>query len=178
MSGHYFAREVGWLVGVSGRTIGQWNRRGYIRASRRASSYPNIYTFQDVAEAMVVHELIARGTQSTAIKQTLDELRKSHGYDWALTYTDTGIIGDLLRNLRNGGWAAREHNLRHIELDSDRLSGRPAIRGTRVPALMAGRMAQTAEGCRILESDYGLTQKQVSDARVYWSTVQTYETAA
>lgn len=54
--GHYLAREVGLLAGVPGHTVGQWARRGYIQSSQSAGR-PRVYSFQDVAEAMVVHEL-------------------------------------------------------------------------------------------------------------------------
>lgn len=57
--GYYLAHEVGWLAGVSGDRIGQWARRGYIRSSV-SSVVPRVYSFQDVAEAMVVHELLLR----------------------------------------------------------------------------------------------------------------------
>ena len=57
--GYYLAHEVGWLAGVSGDRIGQWARRGYIRSSV-SSVVPLVYSYQDVAEAMVVHELIRR----------------------------------------------------------------------------------------------------------------------
>ena len=51
--GHYLAREAGSLAGVSGDKIGQWARRGYIRSSQR-THVPRVYSFQDVAEAMVI----------------------------------------------------------------------------------------------------------------------------
>ena len=54
--GRYLASEVGQLAGVPGNRIGQWARRGYIRSSW-SSETPRIYSFQDAAEAFVVHEL-------------------------------------------------------------------------------------------------------------------------
>ena len=38
--GHFLAGEAGELAGVSGTTIGQWARWGYIRASQDAGDPP------------------------------------------------------------------------------------------------------------------------------------------
>ena len=57
--GHYLAWEAGQLAGASGNAIGQWARRGYIRASQ-STKVPKVYSYQDVAEAMVVHDLLER----------------------------------------------------------------------------------------------------------------------
>ncbi|HEV2369885.1 MAG TPA: MerR family transcriptional regulator, partial [Acidimicrobiales bacterium] len=171
--GHYLAVEAGRLAGVQGTTIGQWARRGYIRSSR-AEAPVRIYSFQDVAEAMVVHELVERGVAMRAVKAAVDHLRARAGHDWPLQQAqllvpergrsgrtivvaeDGGHIDvvaghpvlaqlDLVAvagELRRGGWAARDlPGLQHVEVDPDRLSGRPVIRGKRVPAELAARMA-------------------------------------
>ena len=49
----FFAGEAGELAGVSGTTIGQWARWGYIRASQSAGD-PHVYSVEDVAEAAIV----------------------------------------------------------------------------------------------------------------------------
>src|SRR5689334_7979997 len=46
--GHFLAGEVGEMAGVSGNTIGQWARWGYIRASQSAGD-PHVYSVEDVA---------------------------------------------------------------------------------------------------------------------------------
>src|ERR687886_152685 len=48
--GHFLAGEAGELAGVSGNTIGQWARWGYIRASQSGGD-PHVYSVEDVAEA-------------------------------------------------------------------------------------------------------------------------------
>ena len=80
--GWYLAREVGLLAGVSGDKIGQWARYGYIRSSW-SSTIPRVYSFQDVAEAIAVHQLLDRGVMHADIKQAIDGLRETHG-DWPL----------------------------------------------------------------------------------------------
>ena len=81
--GRYLAREAGRLAGVSGDKIGQWARRGYIQSSQ-SSMVPRVYSYQDVAEAMVVHELVLREVPLKRIRQAVWNLREEHG-DWPLT---------------------------------------------------------------------------------------------
>lgn len=83
--GRYLAHEAGRLAGVSGNAIGQWARRGYIRSSQSpVGRLPRVYSFQDVAEAMVVHELVDRGVPHRDIKASVQVLRDRFG-DWPLT---------------------------------------------------------------------------------------------
>lgn len=81
--GHYLAQEVGLLAGVSGDRIGQWARRGYIRSSQ-STGRPRVYSYQDVAEAMVVHELHDAGADLKSIKRTIKRLRERKGMSWPL----------------------------------------------------------------------------------------------
>ena len=71
--GRFLAGEAGDLVGVSGTTIGQWARRGYIRASRSTGD-PHVYCLEDVAEAWVVHALLARGVGHAAVRRVIAAL--------------------------------------------------------------------------------------------------------
>lgn len=81
--GWYLAAEAGWLAGVSGDRVGQWARRGYIRASVDSGN-PHVYSFQDVAEAMVVHHLLDRGVKHVEIRKGIERCRERYG-DWPLT---------------------------------------------------------------------------------------------
>lgn len=206
--GHYLAHEAGRLAGVSGQTVGQWARRGYIRSSQSETT-PRVYSYQDVAEAMVVHELRERGVDYAVIKKTIKTLRRASGNGWPLThgafgtahgtvvvkdsggYVDIGrIVGhglavteeDVQRiasDLQRGGWAARElPRLAHIEVDPDRLSGRPVIRGTRVPAELAAELAARPGGREELREGYDVSDHQIDDAIAWWRVVQAYEQAA
>jgi uncharacterized protein (DUF433 family) len=134
--GWYLAREVGLLAGVSGDTIGQWARYRYIRSSW-SSKIPRVYSFQDVAEAIAVHELIDRKIRHADIKRAIDRLRDQYG-DWPLqtaplatpdtasgialktgagaydvarrpgqTYLSFVELRDISDLLRRGGWALR-----------------------------------------------------------------------
>jgi DNA-binding transcriptional MerR regulator len=71
--GRLLAGEVGALAGVSGTTIGQWARRGYIRSSQ-SSDEPRVYSVEDVAEAAIVSELLGRGVPHAEIKAAIARL--------------------------------------------------------------------------------------------------------
>lgn len=70
--GRYLAHEVGRLAGVSGHVIGQWARRGLIQSSHGRVSGQRIYSFQDAAEAMAVHELEEMGYPAKDIREASD----------------------------------------------------------------------------------------------------------
>jgi uncharacterized protein (DUF433 family)/DNA-binding transcriptional MerR regulator len=208
--GRYLAWEAGQLAGVSGQTMGQWARRGYIRSSVSTRA-PRIYSFQDIAEAMVVHELLDRGVPHRDIKKAIRHLEEQYG-DWPLTEaplaTVPGVrrarvvvrqaeadydVGDkgwqqviepehleeIRRQLTRGGWAVRSlPELRHIEVDPDRLSGRPTIRGRRIAAQDVAEMASAPGGIDVLREDYELDEEEIADARRWWREVRRLEHAA
>jgi DNA-binding transcriptional MerR regulator len=80
--GSFLASEVGELAGVSGNTIGQWARWGYIRASQ-SDGDPHVYSVEDVAEAAMVHALLERGVRHAQVRRAIARL-ESYG-DWPLS---------------------------------------------------------------------------------------------
>lgn len=192
--GEYLADEVGRLVGVPGTRIGQWARRGYIRPSQDDGD-PHVYAWEDVAEALVVHELLAEGVPLRAIHRAIAVLAERGGSAWPLSAARLAVRGERVlalddegaydvgergwqqalgrRGLREvggllarGGWAAREDpRLRHIEVDPERLSGRPTIRGRRLLATDVAALAQGRGGDAVLREDFGLSAAEIEDAR-------------
>ena len=198
--GWYLAHGVGLLAGVSGETIGSWARYDYIRSSW-SSTIPRVYSFQDVAEALAVHELLDRGVPHPEIRSAIETLRADFG-DWplqlapiattakklagahivrkngaqawelgrkrgqgVLSFVDLEEINQLLRR---GGWALKElPDVTHIEVDPDRLSGRPTIKARRVPAEKVAQLAVLPGGRQILATEYDITRREADDA-VHW----------
>jgi DNA-binding transcriptional MerR regulator len=64
---------VGELTGVTGNTIGQWARWGYIRASV-SDADPHVYSLEDVLEAAVVQALLARGVAHAQVRRAIAKL--------------------------------------------------------------------------------------------------------
>lgn len=214
--GHYLAHDVGQLAGVSGKKIGQWARRGLIRSSQ-SDGTPRVYSYQDIAEAMVVHALVQLGVNHRETQATIKALRDRWGMSWPLQNGPLEVLpatrhgkpaswllipggdsyvrprldpqGDLLNfaidtvavsaDLRRGGWAIRDRpELRHIEVDPERLSGRPTIAGRRVAAEDVALLAQAEDGWEELRDGYGLTDEEIQDAVVWWEQVAQFEAAA
>lgn len=71
--GHFLAGEAGELAGVSGNTIGQWARWGYIRASQ-SEGEPHVYSVEDVTEAAIVHDLLDRGIRHADVRRAVAAL--------------------------------------------------------------------------------------------------------
>jgi uncharacterized protein (DUF433 family) len=217
--GHYLASEAGALAGVSGDRVGQWARRGYIRASwSDPGDSPLVYSFQDVAEAMLVHELEDQGVPLQLIRGTIERLRERYG-DWPLQQapleldstgqTDDGIKLSTLAlvedghrlesgehgwqilhsvsvnprrisfDLHRGGWAVRVlPELEHIEIDPDRLSGRPVIRGRRIPVSLVAEASRDPEELAILREDYELSDDEIRDAQRWTEVTESFAAAA
>jgi DNA-binding transcriptional MerR regulator len=72
--GRLLAADVAELTGVSGNTIGQWARWGYIRSSQ-SDGEPRVYSVEDVAEAAMVHALLERGVGHAAVRRAIGRLR-------------------------------------------------------------------------------------------------------
>jgi uncharacterized protein (DUF433 family)/DNA-binding transcriptional MerR regulator len=217
--GHYLAHEVGALAGVSGDRIGQWARRGYIRASwSEPGDSPLVYSFQDVADAMLVHELEERGVPLQLIRATVEGLREEYG-NWPLQSAELEVdsqptpveeipvstlavveganrleagqrgwqvLADMRVNphrisldLSRGGWAVRlAPDLEHIEVNPDRLSGQPTIRGRRIPVSLVAEAAQDRDGLEILHEDYELGDDEISDAERWTEITRSFSLAA
>jgi DNA-binding transcriptional MerR regulator len=93
---------VGELAGVSGTTVGQWARRGYIRASQSAGD-PHVYSLEDVLEAVAVGALLRGGARHADIRRALERLRDRG--DWPLSQVCLGLTQDGRPRivLREGG---------------------------------------------------------------------------
>jgi uncharacterized protein (DUF433 family) len=210
--GWYLASDVGQLVGVSAKTIGQWTRYGYVKATRDPGP-PEVFSFQDVAEAMVVHELLGRGVPRPEIRTAVQNAQREYP-NWPLTLAPIGVfqgekgarmalvrkdgtydvgraagyqkflpnlekLSELVSLLRRGGWVIKQYpKITHIEVDPDRLSGRPAIRGRRVLVSQVAAIASEAEGRRELRRDYELTAAEINDAVKWWDATVELRVAA
>jgi DNA-binding transcriptional MerR regulator len=89
--GHLSAGEAGELVGVTGNTIGQWARWGYIRASQ-SDGDPHVYSVEDVAEAAVVRALLERKVRHRSVRLAIAHL-DDYG-EWPLSQAPLATTPD------------------------------------------------------------------------------------
>ena len=185
MSARYLAHEAGHLAGVAGDRVGQWARWGHIRASISAAE-PHVYAWEDVAEALAVHELLGHGIALPAIRRAVERLGGAqarplssgelHVVDGRMAAPRGGLLVDVLSGatqgvleldgrldpvavLRRGGWHARALGLGWIEVDPERLGGRPVVRGRRIAVRDAAEAADPAA--------YGLSPEAVEETRAW-----------
>lgn len=89
--GQFLAGETGELAGVSGTTIGQWARWGYIRSSQ-STGEPRVYSVEDVAEAAIVRVLLERGVRHRDVRRAIEHLG---GYGpWPLSEAPLATASD------------------------------------------------------------------------------------
>jgi DNA-binding transcriptional MerR regulator len=86
--GRLLAGEVGDVAGVSGTTIGQWARWGYIRSSV-SDGEPRVYSVEDLGEAVIVGELLGRGVRHADIRRAIERLGDEYG-SWPLSEAPLG----------------------------------------------------------------------------------------
>jgi uncharacterized protein (DUF433 family)/DNA-binding transcriptional MerR regulator len=90
--GWYLAIDVAELAGVSYRSIVQWAKHGYVEAHRDPGP-PHVFSYQDVAEAMVVHELLDRNVRRSEIRTAVGNMRQEYG-DWPLQAAPIAVYED------------------------------------------------------------------------------------
>ena len=166
----YLAHDAGHLAGVPGDRIGQWARWGHIQASVSAGD-PHVYAFEDVVEAIAVHELLERGISLPAIRRAVEALGGAarrprggsgvHAVHGRIAVERGDALVDLAGGgqevlaldgridaealLRAGGWPARALGIDVVEVDPDRLGGAPVLRGRRIAVRDAVELEDPAE---------------------------------
>ena len=99
--GQFLAGEAGELAGVTGNTIGQWARWGYIRASQ-SDGEPHVYSVEDVAEAAIVGELLRRGVRHRDVRRAIRHLPEYGAWPLSEAPLATTPEGRLLLLRENG----------------------------------------------------------------------------
>lgn len=193
--GHYTAREVARLAGVSPYRIGSWARYGIILPS--VSRRPNVYSYADAGEAVLAHYLVEQEMRPRQIRGIVHRLRDEHG-PWPLAGAplyhegrvvlmerDDGlydivdpdeqkvVIGTLIdlkeirQALERGGWVAYKNPREYVEVDPDRHSGDPVVRGRRLTTARVAALASLTDGRRTLKEDFDLSDAEIDDAVDY-----------
>jgi uncharacterized protein (DUF433 family) len=76
-------------------------------------------------------------------------------------------LKDIRQALSGGGWVAYRNPRSHIEVDPDRHSGDPVIRGRRITTSRVAALAELPDGRQTLKDDFGLTDDEIDDAVGY-----------
>jgi uncharacterized protein (DUF433 family) len=198
--GHYTAAEVARLAGVSPRRIGSWARYGIIPSvSRRPRVYSYADAGEAVLVRYLVDQMLPTRKIRAIVENLRDQYgawplsSAPLKHDGSLAVIDEGdgilidaadsgdqhVIAKTLLDLKavrtalaNGGWVAYRHPREHIEVDPERLSGQPAVRGRRVSTALVADLAQRPEGLELLREDYELTDDEIREAVEYEGDVE------
>jgi uncharacterized protein (DUF433 family) len=193
--GYYTTAEAARLSGMSTHRVARWARMGIIRHS--ISDRPNIYSYADVGEAILAHYLAEQGKKPGEIKELVEYLRAEYGHwplaaaplehDGPLCVIwddDEGVhvsadipghgvientlnLKEIRQALSRGGWVSLKHPRSHIEIDPDRHSGEPVIKGRRLSTQRVASLAAEPEGRVELEEDFQLSAAEIDDAVGY-----------
>ena len=85
-------------------------------------------------------------------------------------------LEEITSLLRDGGWVARDLGVRSIEVDPDRLSGRPTIRGRRLGSRRS-RNSQKQPWARRRCAMTTRSKREIEDARRWWQAVEAVKAA-
>jgi uncharacterized protein (DUF433 family) len=194
--GYYTAAEVARLAGVTPHRVGRWSREGIIlpSVSRRPNIYSYADAGEAILAHYLVGEgkkprdikLIVHLLRDTYGPWPLAVAPLAHdgslvlikdpqtGEYVSLDRVGHPVLGGTLVNLKvirealgRGGWVAIQRPREHVEVDPDRHSGTPVVRGTRLATEFVANLASAEGGRDILEEDYGLTDDQIEDAVGY-----------
>lgn len=88
--GVYSPGMTGALAGVSGKSVGQWARYGLIRPTVYRGRPANLYSYFDVAEAIVVRWMLDHGITHRDIRLALDGVSEAFPR-WPLLNAPLGI---------------------------------------------------------------------------------------
>ncbi|HWT94802.1 MAG TPA: DUF433 domain-containing protein [Solirubrobacteraceae bacterium] len=194
--GYYTANEVARLAGVSPQRIGRWAREEIIlpSVSRRPNVYSYADAGEAILAHYLVREgkkprdikAIVHLLRETYGDWPLATAPLSHDGKLVVVWDPTRkvyvsvdqpgheLLGGTLLNLRvirealgRGGWVSIEHPRDHVEVDPDRQSGAPVIRGRRITTAFVASMAAEPGGREVLREDYGLSEAEIDDAVAY-----------
>lgn len=88
--GVYTPRRAGALAGISGQTIGQWARYGLVTPSVYEGRPRNLYSYFDVAEAIVVRWLLDEGFSHSDVRDAINAVWGEFP-EWPLLNAPLGI---------------------------------------------------------------------------------------
>jgi uncharacterized protein (DUF433 family)/DNA-binding transcriptional MerR regulator len=198
--GSYTAAEVARLAGVSPRRIGSWAREGIIlpSVSHRPNVYSYADAGEAIVAHYLVEQGKLPAEIKKAVHQLREQYGDwplAHAplahdgamlLEWdsdeaawiSVDIPDQEIIEQTLIDLKSireslgrGGWVALESPRTHIEVNPERHSGTPVVRGRRLPTSLVAGIASGDGGRETLREDYGLSDSEIDDAVGYEADV-------
>lgn len=194
--GAYSASEVARLAGVSPRRIGRWARAGMIRASVSSHPNVYSYADAGeaiVAHYLVKQGKRPRDVREAVEKLReqfgpwpLATAKLAHDGSMLVRWdaqqrrwVSVDIPGHevleetlidltlIAKALGRGGWVSIDKPRDHVEVDPERHSGVPVVRGRRVATSLVAAIASEDGGRATLREDFELSEAEIDDAVGY-----------
>jgi uncharacterized protein (DUF433 family) len=197
--GEYTTLELARLAGVPPTRVGRWHQMGVFPGTGRI---PGTFSYADAAESILAHYLMDAGLRPGEIAKLVRNLRERYGnwplthaplehegrlvvvredgdlYLDALHHVNQRVIEATLdlRKVRDalehGGWVALDNKRDSIEVDPERLSGLPTVRGRRLPTTVVAEVAEEPGGMKTLREEYGLSEHEIDETLAYEADVR------
>lgn len=198
--GSYTAAEVARLAGVSPHRVGRWAREGIIlpSVSRRPNVYSYADAGEAIVAHYLVERGKSPAEVRKAVHKLREQYGDwplataplAHDGSMLLEW-DAGQgcwvsvdipdhevleatlldLTEIRKSLGRGGWVALKKPRDHIEVDPERHSGTPVVRGHRLPTSLVAGIASAEGGRQRLREDYGLSKAEIEDAVAYEADV-------
>lgn len=198
--GHYSPAEVARLAGVSPQRVGSWARYGIVPTiSRRPNVYSYADAGEAVIARYLIDQGVKPKKIRGMVERLREQFgawplaRAPLEHEGGLVVRREGdkVLVDVVDHpgnlveegtflsltevrdaLGRGGWVALRTPRAHIQVDPDRLSGRPTIRDRRLPTAMVAELARRDEGRALLRTEFGLTEEEIGEAVAYEDDVE------
>jgi uncharacterized protein (DUF433 family)/DNA-binding transcriptional MerR regulator len=198
--GHYTPSEVARLAGVSPQRIGSWARYGILPSiSQRPNVYSYAdageaviarYLIDQGVKPRKIRELVERLRDRFGLWPLARAPLEHEGGLVVMREGDKVLVDvvdrpdhlveegtflsltDVREALERGGWVALRTPRTHIQVDPDRLSGRPTIRDRRLPTAMVAEIALEEDGRTVLRREFALTDEEIDEAVGYEEDVE------
>jgi uncharacterized protein (DUF433 family) len=197
--GEYTTWELARLAGSPPKRVSRWHQMGVFPATGRV---PGTFSYADAAESILAHYLIDVGLRPGEVAKLVENLRERYGnwplsnaplehegrlvvvredgdvYLDVLHHLDQRVIEATLdlRKVRDalahGGWVALKNRREAIEVDPEKLSGLPTVRGRRLTTLIVADVAAEPDGLETLRTEYGLSRQEIDETVAYESDVR------
>jgi uncharacterized protein (DUF433 family) len=196
-AGYYTTAEVARLSGMSPQRVTRWARMGIIQhsISTRPNIYSYAdageailahYLYEHGKKPRAIRELVEYLREkygpwplATAPLEHDGPLciiwDKEEGVRVSADIPGHGLIEGTLpvdlkqirSALKHGGWVSLKTPREHIEIDPDRHSGEPVVKGRRLSTQRVAAIAEGPKGRTQLRKDFDLTDAEINDAVGY-----------
>lgn len=194
--GYYTTADVARLAGMSPHRVARWARMGIIQhsISSRPNIYSYADVGEAILAHYLAEQGKKPGEIKELVEHLRDEYGPwplgvaplehdgplcamwddEHGVHVSADIPGHELINETLLNLKEirealsrGGWVSLKTPRDHIEVDPERHSGEPVVKGRRLSTQRVAALADEPKGRKTLHEDFNLSDAEIDDAVGY-----------